>query len=150
MTYPSLWGLLMKNNVPDYYSDMHMFGILFTVFILILLMTLLLKKKMLITDYNYLKLAFLFVYSCVFFLPNMHERYGYVYIMLGQILTIVDVKYIFLYLPLLAIDLMIYSNYLFRFPPNWQMLSAVNLLCYSVCAFLILKEVHNQLKTEIQ
>ena len=141
---------MIKNYVRDYYSDMHVFGITFTVFILILLMTFLLKKMLLITDYNYLKLAFLFVYSCVFFLPNMHERYGYVYIMLGLVLTIVDVKYIFIYLPLLAIDLMIYSNYLFHFPPNWQMLSAMNMLCYSVCAFQILKEVYNQPKTEIQ
>lgn len=58
--------------------------------------------------------------------------------------------FLFVFLPLLAIDLMIHSNYLFHFSPNWQMLSAVNLLCYCVCAFLILKEVYDQPKTELR
>lgn len=141
VNYPSLWALMIDNRSTDYYSDMHWCGILLTVFVILVLVIIILYKK---KDYDIrelLEISFLLVYACLFLLPNMHERYGYLYIMLGLAVAIVQYRLIPSYIFLLIIDMMIYSNYLFKYEPNWQVLAATNTLCFSLTVAVVLMDV---------
>ena len=81
--------------------------------------------------------AFLMTYTCVFFLPAMHERYSYCYLILGLFLCFLDRKMLPVFLVLLAIDLTTYSNYLFPLNPSLprKTVALFNCICYaaSVC-----------------
>ena len=142
VNYPSLWALFLLNhgeNNSDFYQENHIYALILTFTILLGIIAVMLGsgKKMQKTDA--VKTAFFLIYTCVLFLPNMHERYGYLYIILGLIAVLQDRKMIPAYFILLMIDVMIYSNFLFKVKPEWTVLAAANLGTYCYCAYHILK-----------
>ena len=141
VNYPSLWALMIENRSKEYYSDMRWCGILLTVFAILVLIILFIHKKQAYSISDLLEISFLLVYTCVFMLPGMHERYGYLYIMLGLVAAIVRHRLIPSYVVLLIIDLIVYSKYLFKYETNWQMLAAMNALCFSITTAVVLMDV---------
>lgn len=129
--YPSIWTIMIENyvrNNEDYYTNLHIYAIVFTVVVLFVLFTFFLKEKRELEKKDYIILALTLVYTCLVFLPKMHERYGYLYIVLGLVYVFIDVRTAPMFFLVTIIDCLIYSNYLFSMTPNWRLLGVLNLI----------------------
>ncbi len=140
VNYPSLWSIMVKNygrNNIDNYTELHVYAITVTVILLLVIVNLLIKVKD-IKHTEFIGIASLMVYTTVFFLPNMHERYGYLYVMLSTVYVWFNKKTLPAYIGLLILDMLTYGNYLFDIEPNWQVLSVVNFViyCYYACCVM--------------
>ena len=134
MNYPSPWLLLCQAREPTQYAYLKKAAIIVTVFVLAMLMVWWIRKAYAPTGKNLYMMAFLMVYTCVLFLPSMHERYGYLYEVLAIILAILIPKTIPLCAGLLAISINTYGIYLFGVSENWSFLACANLFFY--CAYI--------------
>ena len=134
MNYPSPWLLLFQARDKTQYAYLKKAAIIVTVFVLAMLMVWWIRKAYVPTGKNLYMMAFLLVYTCVLFLPSMHERYGYLYEVLAIILSILIPKTIPLCAGLLAISMNTYGIYLFGVSENWSFLACANLFFY--CAYI--------------
>ena len=141
MNYPSFWTIMVPNYSEKYYNEMHIYAMLFPIIVLAIYMVILMDKKEKLGNLDILSIAFLFFFTCIYFLPNMHERYGYFLIILGLILSLLDHRMIPMYILMTVIDMITYANYFFGMKPDWQILSIINLLCYSCSTYLIIKKL---------
>ena len=128
MNYPSFWAIIDASG--NSYELLSKVSILFTIAILALIMFACRIKEILLSKENILYLAFLLTYTCVFFLPSMHERYGFPYEMLAIILLLLDKKKIMATAGLLCISMMTYGHFLFGTDYNIMFLSVFNGFIY--------------------
>ena len=125
LNYPSVWGLLSDTgHLINYFSgheavsaeQLYDFikypAILITGAALAVLMLLWLKKKAVIDLKSILMMAFLLCYTCVIFLPSMHERYGYVYEILALIIAFFNRRTISLVIIMYCVTLITYIHFL--------------------------------------
>ena len=141
LNYPSFWCFFYADKDAEAYVYMKYPAIAITALILILLM-LWWKKKFPSTDStNLLALGFLIVFTCVLFLPSMHERYGYSYEVLAIILVFIIPKTLPLCLGLIAISLNTYSSFLFGASANYLLLACLNCGIYLSYILIASKEL---------
>ena len=114
MNYPSAWLLLTHERYQSEFEYLETFAIVLTVAALALMMLVWLKKKVQAEGENVLIMAFLLAYTCVLFLPSMHERYAYPVEILAIVLAILIPKTIPLCAALQGISLCTYGFYLFN------------------------------------
>lgn len=141
MNYPSVWLLLCKSGDAAQYGYMKLPTICITVFVLVLLMLWWLKKGYKTEGENLYMMAYLLTYTCVLFLPSMHERYGFLYEVLAIILAVMIPKMIPLCIGLICCTLSTYGSYLFGNAANLLALSWLNLAMYMVSIFVLEKEL---------
>lgn len=138
MNYPSLWLLMQDNRRRAYYGTSHMMAIVFTVIVLLCIMVLLLRLCSRLDTKDFPGLAFIFAYTCVIFLPSMHERYGYLYVVLCIAVIALERRMWPAFLAIMMIDMHIYGKFLFRIKEtNWQLLAFLNFCCYAYCVWVI-------------
>lgn len=138
MNYPSFWLLMQNNSEKAFYDTTHMMAIVFTVMVLLCIMVLLLRRCSRLDTKDFPGLAFIFAYTCVIFLPSMHERYGYLYVVLGIAVIALERRMWPAFIAIVMIDLHIYGTYLFGVKDiNWQLLAFLNLCCYAYCVWVI-------------
>lgn len=104
--YPNIWFFY---QIRPYYR----FGtspILLTIVVLLLFVLLLVRKKTVLSQDNALPILLWTAYTCAFFLPAMHERYGYFMELLAVIMAIIHIRN--LWIPLIMI-LCTFPKYLF-------------------------------------
>ena len=130
MNYPSFWLLFKTEGLDSFYQLFRTVAVLITFTVLLILMIVWLKKKVDFTLQNVLIMAFLISYTCVLFLPAMHERYGFIYEILGLMLAFWFVKTIPLLVLMDLTSIATYSNYLFQLTTNSTVLCVVNTLVY--------------------
>lgn len=130
MNYPSFWLLFKTEGLDSFYQLFRTVAVLITFTVLLILMIVWLKKKVDFTLQNVLIMAFLISYTCVLFLPSMHERYGFIYEILGLMLAFWFVKTIPLLVLMYLTSIATYSNYLFQLTTNSTVLCVVNTLVY--------------------
>nr|WP_316614675.1 glycosyltransferase 87 family protein [uncultured Ruminococcus sp.] len=130
MNYPSFWLLFKTEGLDSFYQLFSTVAVLITFTVLLILMIVWLKKKVDFTLQNVLIMAFLISYTCVLFLPSMHERYGFIYEILGLMLAFWFVKTIPLLVLMYLTSIATYSNYLFQLTTNSTVLCVVNTLVY--------------------
>lgn len=154
LNYPSFWALMTTNNVEEVYHSISGFCIVFTVFLLSVELILQLKNRNRLSTKALLFSAFLMTYTCVLFLPNMHDRYSYIYVILGLILAILEPKTVPAFIGLTLLDLQTYGTFLFdpaRFPVKegetvnlisvpLPLLSLINLACFLSYVFIFRKQ----------
>lgn len=140
--YPSVWLFLTENDSSGFYWHLEKAGILFAAAALLLLMTVLVLKKVEWSPRNLIYIAFLLSYTCVLFLPAMHERYGYLYEILAIVILIWKKETAALFVPMYCLTLLTYSYFLFGTDTHASVVMAlVNLTVYLGYLLLLLKEM---------
>lgn len=131
LNYPSFWTMLVTNDVEDYYRELSGYCIAFALAVLLAELVLLLRRKERYSKTGYLFAAFLMTYSCVLFLPAMHERYSYPYLIFGLMLAVLEPGTAVSFALLVMLDLQTYGVYLFKtetFP--WNVMGFLNTACF--------------------
>ena len=136
--YASFWCFLCSDQNAQAYVYMKYPAVILTAFLLLTTMVWW-KKEGTIDTKGTLMLAFLLAYTCVLFLPSMHERYSYLYEILAIMLVFVAPKTIPLCLGLIAISLNTYGAYLFGVSTNMQVVACFNVAVYT-CYFCIINQ----------
>lgn len=129
--YPSIWLLLTAERNPAHFALMQLPAILTTVAILALLMLGWLRAKVETSGENIVFMAFLLAFTCVLFLPAMHERYSYMHEALAIVIACICPSTIPLCAALLGISMCTYGYYLFDTPTlSLVWLAILNLAVY--------------------
>ncbi|MCI2046983.1 MAG: glycosyltransferase 87 family protein [Faecalibacterium sp.] len=147
--YPSFWSLFCRDDY-DQYEVLGTAAILLTFVLLLACMAALDRCKTALNRKTLLILAFWFSYTCVLFLPNMHERYDYLPCILAVILAFLAPRTALPALVLNGISLMGYVRFLFHVPSEVQLLAFVNLAVYAVYAVLLVQELQRQTQLAAQ
>lgn len=140
--YPSFWLLLVK-NIPsdgsDHYQELYIMCLAITVVILGGIMLLCIRRESLNSS-SLLLLAIWLHYTCVFFLPSMHDRYAYPVVIFTLLACFAEPKLIPAVLGHLILETEMYgSGLLFKEPLPWEILSLINLACYLHIAYIAAK-----------
>ena len=144
MNYPSFWALMTTSDADGVFQKYSWFCITSTLMVLLAELAVFLKRKAHFSQRSTLFAAFVMTYSCVLFLPDMHERYSYLYMILGLMLSVLEPQTLLSFIFLVLLDLQTYGAFLFdpvRYPssaatmanpvpyPFINVMSAVNVLC---------------------
>lgn len=137
-----------NNNYNNSYLQYDHFAgwlIAITAIIIVCGLAFFLKNKKFASEKNYIYIAFLSIYTCVIFLPSMHERYGFAAEILAIIIAMTVVKSRLLAIALNAVILIEYGNYLGGYyeAVNIQMLSAINIIIYILYIIILVKEMES-------
>lgn len=132
--YPSFWVIFFHNNDPRvYYAKYSKLALITTLVVLIVLFVLIARqvvRKSYSNSKIYYILLFVFSYTCVFFLPAMHERYGYMYVVLAVLLCFLDKKTIPACLILQLISVMTYLHFLINTKDCIVLCAVINAVAY--------------------
>ena len=112
-----------------------------TICVLALLMCWWLRKGYKPEGKNLYIMAYLLSYTCVLFLPSMHERYGFIYEVLAIILAVMMPKMAPLCIGLMYISLTTYGSVLFGNAENLLALTWLNSAIYVISIFMLDKEM---------
>ena len=135
--YPSFWTVFCQPGSEEQYYQLKTAAVLFTVCVLAVLMVFWIRENYSTSGRNLLILAFLLAYTCVLFLPSMHDRYGFLYEMCAIVLAVLMPNTIPLCVGLLLISLNSYGVYLFAWPSNIMLLSFANMALYLAYIFTL-------------
>lgn len=109
MNVPSFWFFFEDN-----YEKYHFFAIGLTCVILAIALLWLFKNDIVITSFDQIIALALFIeWTCIIFLPSMHERYTYVMDMLALVLAFSDRRFIKYALITIGTSCITYNTYLF-------------------------------------
>lgn len=109
MNVPSFWVFLS-----DDYKKFHVFAICLTLVILGIGLRKLLKRKSTFDSYEqFITIALFIEWTCIIFLPSMHERYTYVMDLLALMLALLNKKYVKYATIAIITSCLTYNTYLF-------------------------------------
>lgn len=151
MNYPSFWAILTKSGEASDYFAYKTMAILLTVAILGFWAVVIWKSKIELNDKNTISIAFLLVYTCVLFLPTMHERYGFCYEILAIVILFYVKKTFVPMLLLMFLSCSTYGKYLFGSQTDVGILAVINVGVYFVYCYLLWRDVmENEEKRKIE
>ena len=81
-----------------------------------------------------------------YFLPGMHERYGYVYEILAILLMVYDKRTMFLSIALQLCTVITYSSYLFQKGYNVTIMSIINFAIYLIYVWYYIVRLKKSIK----
>ncbi len=116
LIYPSFWALLDGKCQAPLYPALQGAALFLTMGLLLMVAWLWLRRCRACTGQQLLGLFFLLNYTCVLFLPAMHERYSYLYEVTAILLAVTGGKTWGLLAGLMGLSVMTYCNFLF----GWQ------------------------------
>lgn len=126
MNYPSFWTLIGSD-----YDTLSRIAILTTVVVLGIGLLLIMRCDKKMDDRDILRLCAFSVWSCLLFLPAMHERYGYMLDVLLLILAFLDLRWaVFSFLMVLT-SCSTYGVFLFGNQSNLPLLTCISLILYA-------------------
>ena len=141
MNYPGFWMFTSYETFVEkfeYFDYLYPLALIFTVTVLAAWMIYTIKNKVELNVRNFLGLAIVLTYSTVFFLPVMHERYGYIYEVLAIIYIFYNKRSRIPCIALQIISMVTYAFYLLFVPRNLTLLALVNLIVYvGYCALYV-------------
>ena len=134
--YQSIWNLFHL----EYSSDAK-WCIGFTFLMLIVLMVFFYIKKADVTGKHFIWCTFILSYTCVMFLPSMHERYSFLYEILVLILAFTNSLGWIATVLLQLISVKTYIYFLNGTALNMNFLSVVNFIIYIFMIYVFYKEL---------
>ncbi|MCR5655263.1 MAG: glycosyltransferase 87 family protein [Lachnospiraceae bacterium] len=139
--YPSAWCILAVGNTDAFYNLMKLPAIILALVVLGLLIYYWWSNQVVISKKTIIYMAFLVCYTCILFLPAMHERYGFIYEILGIVITFLIPQTIVLLVGLQLIILPLYSQFLFGPLIHLPLLGVVNIMIYILYLFVLNKKI---------
>ncbi len=140
-SYPSFWNGLLENGEAEHLGQVEMLAIGVTFAMLAGIVLMLWRRKETLTETEHLHIAVFLTYTCVLFLPCMHERYGYPAVLFALMLAFADRRMIPVLLGMIMIDLQTYGHYLFGTPRMpWELLVGLNMICWLACGGRLLEK----------
>lgn len=142
-SYPSFWALLVEHQEGKIAAVeyMKLMFVLLTVFVLAMFMFYMIRKGVEMKGDNILFVAFLFVYTCVLFLPGMHDRYGFPYEILAVPICFKERKTIPPAIALLCLTIPVYGQEFFGGRDVGTVMGLINTLIYLAYAAVLLKRM---------
>lgn len=137
MNYPSLYCIVGVEQFAGYAKV----AVYLTIAALGALFFYIAYHKIPMTKENAVMLLFLSAFTCVLFLPAMHERYGYPYEILAWVLSFLIPRTAPLCIGLQLLTLRTYSVFLFDTQVNLTALAFGNLVVYCLYVHLLLKQM---------
>ena len=116
-------------------------AILLTVAILGFIVVMIWNGKLELNSKNTISVAFILLYTCVLFLPLMHERYGFCYEILAIIILFLNKKTAIPFSLLLFLSCSTYGHYLFGMGIDLRFLGVINTGVYIWYSYLLWQEV---------
>ncbi|WP_027216031.1 glycosyltransferase 87 family protein [Butyrivibrio fibrisolvens] len=113
MNYPSFWNILVSQAEGELFHILKKVAIFATAVILIAIVIYVEKRQIKLQTENMLYVAMIAVYSCVLFLPAMHERYSFMYEVIALIILMINKRSLKVLIPMYLMTLLDYSNFLF-------------------------------------
>ena len=141
VNYPSFWVLLDDTFVTGSYKTMKIAAIAVTVLVLGAWMLAWILKKVVFSSRNMIYMAFVLCYTCVLFLPAMHDRYGFCYEIFAVIIAFLNIKTVLPAVMISSISLVTYGNFLFGRSMNLTVLTIANLVTYIIYMIMLQKEL---------
>jgi len=140
--YPSFWTIMSGTDERrlDYITNMKLPAIIITFVILAGIMVIALKNKKKLSDWKIYEMFLVMGFTCVEFLPGMHERYGFPVEILAIILAFKDRKTILMALTINVITIITYGCELFGGEMNISMLGIFNFMAYCGYLYVILHD----------
>ena len=131
LNYNSFWNIIGGwSGATGDYAEFKMMATIFTVIILGMLLMCVLNSKRTMDLYRLILLLHISVYTCVLFLPSMHERYSYIYEVTAILLMFFDKKYFMYGIGVLLLSCMTYGSYLFGVGYPSLIMSLFNVIIY--------------------
>lgn len=147
MNYPGFWMFTSYETFVEkyeYFDYLYPIALLVTFMMLAAWMIFTIKKKVTLDAKNFLGLALLLTFTTVFFLPVMHERYGYIYEVLAIIYLFYNKKAKLPCLAIQVVSLVTYAWYLMYVPRNLTFLAVINTMIYITYAYLYVKGIKDE------
>lgn len=142
MNYPSVWLFTDNSGNAEIYAWLKWLAIGVTVAALGIQMLWWIFKKVKPRGANLLCMSFMLSYLCVFFLPSMHERYGYVYEILALVLAVLYPKTGVLCVGLTTVTFCTYFRYLRETNvPDLKLLTVFNLVILAACLVTVNRQI---------
>ncbi len=146
--YPSVWLLLCDAGSAEQYQYFKPIAIMMTILVLGLLVIRFIRKGYRLKDRNLYYIALLMTYTCVLFLPSMHERYSFPYEILAIVVAVLLPRTVPLCVGLLCISMRTYGSFLFAVPINMTYLVYANLVIYGLYAAILFRELDAEKRNE--
>ncbi|MBQ9211769.1 MAG: DUF2029 domain-containing protein [Clostridia bacterium] len=147
LNYPSFWNLMvvtLAEDGVDHYAELQGFCLGVTVVALGGIMLWLVRKGKLSKD-SLLQAATLMMYTCLFFLPAMHERYSYPVLIFLTAACALSPRMIPVLIGVVAIDLQTYGFYLMKKEVlSWDLLTLMNVACYAGTLYLTWRSIQRE------
>ena len=152
MNYPSFWAVLNRSGEASDYIAYKWMAIWITIAVLGFLMVMIWKNKIEMNRKNSIYVAFISVYTCVLFLPVMHERYGFCYEILAIIILFFNKKTIIPMFLIMFLSCSTYGHYLFGTEIDLRCLGVINTAVYMVYCYLLWRDakVNGEEKSDIR
>ena len=132
--YYGFWSLFTVQNdgqmSHDMIANLKVPAVILAVATLAALMAAFIVSKSELDAVNSLLLSFLMVYTCVVFLPGMHERYGFFYEIAAIIIAFIIPKTIPLLFVIMSVSALTYGGNLFMYFDNNPLLGIANMAVY--------------------
>lgn len=141
VNYPSAWCILAVGNTDAFYNLMKVPAIILALVILGILVYYWWSKQIVVSKKTIIYMAFLICYTCILFLPSMHERYGFIYEILGIVIVFLVPQTIVLLAGLQLIILPLYSQFLFGPLIHLPLLGVANVTIYILYLLLLNKKI---------
>ena len=127
VSFPSFWSLTQLLDFHAYYR----LAVVVAFAILGLILYLILKRNICLSQPDRLLVfAVITTWTCVYFLPSMHERYGYLTDILLVILILCDRDYLPFGIWPLIVSILSYAAYLSHGTRNLELMALVHLIAY--------------------
>ena len=137
MRYPSFWLLICGVLTGDEYLLVKRATIIVTIAALAVTMYIWIVKCVKLKVDTIVYMAFLLIYMAVLFLPEMHDRYGYIYEILAIAILFMEKKTLIPFFFLSFISFRTYGRYLFGLELDYFWLSLTNVLTF-IAYYIIL------------
>jgi len=139
LNYPNIYTFIMGKYI--YFQP---FGIYLTIAILGILTIIIIYNKWEIKDVNILSIALLTSYICLYFLPSMHERYGYILDILSVVYVLIKWNQIYISISVNFISIVSYMVVLHGGDVfNWQIIALVNGIILIILFILTMEDLKN-------
>lgn len=147
MNYPSFWTIFNSAEYTGVYEAFKWMAISIAVAVLGIWMAMLIMHKVQLNNKILMYVSFLFTYTCVLFLPAMHERYGFCYEILAIPLVFINKKTIPLLLSLMYLTASTYGRYLYQTKIDIRELGILNAITYILYCYVLWKDMKQYTET---